>query len=205
MTYKFTGSKFERGIDVKDIAKLVRTDIKEAIKKGELPKGTKVSVRISRFSGGRSISAYIKHLGEKGVINPAWVKWHDENPHGYHGDGPPLYTATATQAIKTIEGIMAAYNFDDSDSQVDYFHVNFYGHVEFDYDYRQADEALTRREGFYPDLSEKGLEKAAAEGKLLTCTGNDDCSICTAFKQLPAPPKPIQSYPIFNRREAYRC
>jgi len=48
------GPKYKRDLDVKDIAKLVRQDIKDAIKGGELPKG-KYGVRISRFAGGCSL------------------------------------------------------------------------------------------------------------------------------------------------------
>jgi len=201
----FTGTKYQRDLDVKEIAKLVRADIKEAIRKKRLPKGTKVSVRISRYSGGRSVDAYIKHLGGERVINPAWVKWHDENPNGYFGDAPPRYTATATHALKTVAALIAAYNFDDSDHQTDYFCVNFHSNTEFDYDFRQADEALIRREDLYADESEEAVEEAVTKGSAITCTGDDNCSACQVLKATQPKPKPLVSYPVFNQREPYRC
>jgi hypothetical protein len=186
--YKFIGTRYERGRDIKEIAKLVRTDIKEAAKKGRIPKRIKTSVRISRYAGGQSLNVYIRHLGGNRVINPAWVKWHNENPHGYFGDAPPRYTALAIHTRRTIEGIVAAYNFDDSDSQVDYFHCNFYGHVEFDYEMEEADRNLAQREGDYPDKSEKALE-------------SEPEPTAEPAKE----PRPVIPFPVFNQRYAYYC
>jgi hypothetical protein len=35
--------------------------------------------------------------------------------------------------LTALEEIHAAYNFNGSDAMVDYFHVNYYGHVEVDW------------------------------------------------------------------------
>lgn len=53
MERKIVGSKYEevRNMDAKDIAKLIRADLKE------LPYNT--SVRIQRYAGGRSINVYV--------------------------------------------------------------------------------------------------------------------------------------------------
>lgn len=201
----FIGSKYKHGRDVKDIAQLVRADIKAVAETGGLPKGIKVSIRIHRYAGGRSLNAHIRHLGTERVINPAWVKWHDANPRGYQGDTPSRYTATASNTIKTIEAIIAAYNFNDSNHQTDYHCVNFHSTTEFDYEYREADETLTRREGLYFDESEEALEEAIEKGSVVTCTGNDDCPACQMFKVTAPRLKPIQSFPVFNQRHPYVC
>ncbi len=39
------------------------------------------------------------------------------------------HTPEAKEVFKQLEAMLGAYNFDGSETQVDYFHVNFYGHV----------------------------------------------------------------------------
>lgn len=131
------GNKYEAGLDVVEIAKRVRKDIKDTVKAGDLPKGIKVSVRIDRFSMGRSIDATIKTLGGEQIHTDEFLRWVAEN--GYTHDMPERYTEVARVAKEAIEQIVAAYNFDNSDSQTDYFHVNFWGHVDFDYNIETAE------------------------------------------------------------------
>ena len=50
------GDRYNGKMDVADVAKLIRKDIREAKKAGELDKGLKTSVRIERFSMGQSIT-----------------------------------------------------------------------------------------------------------------------------------------------------
>jgi hypothetical protein len=205
----YIGTKYDAALDIADIAKKVRADIRAAIKAGTLPKGTKTSVRISRYTGGQRLNVYIKHLGGERVINPAWVKWHDENPTGTYSDGPPRYTATATAAADTIKAIIREYNFDHSQIEVDYFHNNFFGFVEFDYEFRKADEELSRREGekagFYPDESKEALDRAIEKGSYLKCTGDDDCPCCQVIKAATPLATKIVGFPVFNQREPYNC
>lgn len=197
MRYKFQGTKYESGRDIADIAKLVRADIKEAVKKKQLPKGIKTSVRISRFAGGQSLDVYIKHLGGERVINPAWVKHMDGG--GCTREAPPRYTATATHARKLIEALVAAYNFDDSESMVDYFHVNFYGTVTFDYEFDKADMERTRREGLFQDESAKALEEVDPEQLVLDAEAKAEA----AEKRIAG--RPLVTFPVFNQRHPYYC
>jgi hypothetical protein len=44
----------------------------------------------------------------------------------------PHYTPQAAGVIEALRRIVRAYNFDGSESQVDYFHVNFYSDCTFD-------------------------------------------------------------------------
>ena len=54
-TIDTTGSKYTAGLDIAQIARLVRIDIKAAIADGALPVG-KYSVRVSRYSIGQSLN-----------------------------------------------------------------------------------------------------------------------------------------------------
>jgi hypothetical protein len=132
------GGKYERGLDVADIAKRVRADLKAAVKAGELPKSFKAGVRISRFSGGCSITVTIKVPGVP-AVNPARVEFEHDHPHTYCDVA--LFTEEYTALKKKVEAILKAYNFDGSDTQTDYFHVNFYGSVSLDYDAEKAEKA----------------------------------------------------------------
>jgi hypothetical protein len=125
-----TGAKYEISRDIKDIAKMVRADIKKAVKDGSLPKGTKVGVRISRFSMGQSLTAEIKSLGKIQTLDPEWIAYSAANPHDPF-NAPDRYTEEATKYRETVEQIVASYNRDKSSSMVDYFDVNFYTHIEF--------------------------------------------------------------------------
>lgn len=183
----FTGKKYKSGRKTTDIAKLVRVDIKAAIKEGRLPDGTKTSVRSLKFPDGHWIAVYIRHLGTQRVINPAWVKWHDKNPHGIWCEAPALHTATASKAIKTIRSIVDDYNFDDSDPSTNYTCTNFSTYVIFDYEYREADEAFSRREGIFSDQSENAPEEETGK-----------------TKAQPAP-QPLVPFPVFNKRHRYEC
>jgi hypothetical protein len=120
------------------IAKLIRQEIallKKLAKKkakpgevkfadpiGDAPAGTKISVRSESFSGGSAI-----RIGVTGF--PEEWGWHPvEHPYPHQG---------ATRALGelgiALYDLMNAYNFDGSDSQVDYFHVRFYDSVSSDH------------------------------------------------------------------------
>jgi hypothetical protein len=119
------GSKYERDLDVVEIAKRVRKELK-----AELPKGTKCSVRIDRFSGGQSISLKVDAVPFP-IVNPEYVCREVLEPHTYHQDAIGRWTPEAVALLAQADAILSAYNFDGSDSQTDYYHVNFYGHADF--------------------------------------------------------------------------
>lgn len=124
------GAKFKSGRDTKEIAKLIRADIKRAIESGELPK-IKTSVKMDRFSGGSSIdvkvvavpAGFVRYTREYIIANLSHT--HDYNT---------VLTDEASALLKSLERIGKEYHRDNSDSQSDYFDVNFYFGVEFDHD-----------------------------------------------------------------------
>lgn len=107
------GNRYQRNQDIVKIAKLVRQDIKEAVSNGRLP-NAKYSVRTKRYAGGQSMLVEVLDAGL-----PTW-NYIDRDCAGNQ----------VRRAVNDrVENLMAAYNYDGSDSQTDYFHVNFYTHV----------------------------------------------------------------------------
>lgn len=134
------GKKYEKGLDVAGIAKRVRADLKTAVAAGELP-AAKYSVTISRYAGGQSLSVRINGV-PFAIVNEERVRRDTLEPHTYHADTLFLHSERGRELLGKVEAIVAAYNFDGSDSMTDYFHVNFYGHVDFGSQETEEREAL---------------------------------------------------------------
>ena len=139
MAYKSTGSKYEatKGETTTQIAARIRADVKAAQTAGDLPRSLKVSVTTKYFSGGSSIDLRIRG-GLEGiqVYNPERLRIDRDEPNVFHGDVHwPVYTPVFDAIKRRLKSIYSAYNFDDSDSQVDYFHVRFYGDVIIAWEY----------------------------------------------------------------------
>jgi len=121
------GSKYNRDLDIAEIAKLVRSEIKDRVKKGAFPKG-KYAVRISRYSDGRSLNITVSGIDPKfGILNPEFYAEERRNPHAYRYENP------RSKLLDDLKAIATAYNYDRSESQVDYFDTNFYLHVDLDW------------------------------------------------------------------------
>ena len=100
----YIGSKYEetKDLDIVEIAKLTRKEIKDRVKNRQLPKG-KYSVRIMRYSGGQSIDINAK-------CN--------------------LDSDRRKEIKKVIENIVNQYNYDAGDSMTDYYSSRFCERVE---------------------------------------------------------------------------
>jgi hypothetical protein len=128
---RFKGEKYEqhRQKPITEIAKLIREDIKAAIVSGEIPKA-KYSVRVHKYSGGRSINVVIKGA-----------------PFEIYGSimecGPAIFTEEARRVKEVVEAIRNAYNYDNSDAMTDFFSVHYYGAT--DYDSRELSEEYARK------------------------------------------------------------
>lgn len=114
-----------RGVPMKEVAKMVRKDIKAAIARGYLPK-CKFSVK----STYNTISIEMKAT-EAGLEfkNPEMVAYYETPVNERLGSQPPRFTATASIWYDTMKAILDQYNFNDSDYYSDYHSVNFYGTV----------------------------------------------------------------------------
>ncbi len=139
------GKKYEKGLDVKEIAKRFREEVAEGVKTGTLPKGLKVSVKISRYSGGRSIDVEVVAC-PFAVANPERLAV--ELAQGKNTFLPechyPILTPAAKELQTKLDGMLQAYNFDGSEIQSDYFHVNFYGNAKISWKLLDLERAAFR-------------------------------------------------------------
>ena len=138
------GSKYDIDLDIKEIAKRLRKQLK-----AKFPK-CKFSITIERYSMGQSMSLslmeapFIAITGRRDrdfidgqevfTIKP------DEGTHAQisqYAFSDPYDTGNSNGYILSHEAwdtmkyacrAVASYNFDDSDSMTDYFHTNFYLH-----------------------------------------------------------------------------
>lgn len=142
--YKRTGSKYKEtsNLSTTDIAKLVRSEINAKYPK---KKWYKVSVRSEYFAWGSAIEVSINATPFNGLTpeyqlaleSQDWETFNKrERTRAYWQQ--TRYTAEMCLFMDTLKNIQNQYNFDDSDSQTDYFHVNYYGGVQVSYDYRKA-------------------------------------------------------------------
>jgi hypothetical protein len=145
------GAKYDRNLDIAEIAKRVRADIKALVSDGQLPRA-KYSVRIDRFSGGCSLDVRIDEVPFP-ILNEERVRCDTLEPHVYHADTLPLHTDAAQDLLRRIEMVTAAYNYDGSDSQTDHFNVNFYGHASFRWDGQEKREREALRATYAPTPS----------------------------------------------------
>lgn len=125
---------YERGLDVKDIAKLIRKDLKK-----EFGKGNKFSVRISRFSGGQSIDITAKQVTDDLVYsykdlyernNLERLQWDNPDLYEYLNELYQKQQFLTDDVRKTIKSIVDQYNYNESDPYTDYYDVGFYSHIE---------------------------------------------------------------------------
>lgn len=80
-------------------------------------------------SSGRGIDIKILKVPYK-IVNPK------HNPRAfkpYDINREPRYMPEAIELVRQVESILAAYNYSDCDGMTDYFNVNFYGSVQYDY------------------------------------------------------------------------
>lgn len=141
----------KQDMDIRDIASAVRDGIKAATKAGTLP-AFKVSVRISRYSGGRSLRVEVTDVPAGYLIpNLDNAMWHVEHPETWIGGAPygvrDRLSIEAQKHLDIIKAIVDEFHWDESDIQADYFSCNFYRHVEFgecESEQRKALEASLR-------------------------------------------------------------
>jgi hypothetical protein len=139
------GTKYEATKDLNRtaIAKLVREDIKAAVKAGTLPRA-KYSVRKRDYAGGGSIDISFSHVeGDFVLFNEERVRF-DIATKDREFTYMPIYSEQAKALTDALDAILNAYNFDGSESQVDYFHVRFYGHAKVEWQWEAEVRKATR-------------------------------------------------------------
>lgn len=108
----YIGSKYEetKDLDIKDLAKLVRTEIKDKVKQGDFPQA-KYSVRISRYNFGQSMHVDVTM------------------PYTYKRRKPKA----EDELQGSIDDILKQYNYDAGDAMMDYHDSNFIGLINIRY------------------------------------------------------------------------
>ena len=146
--YGTAGSEYERtkALSRTEIARLIRADIKAAIRAKELPK-LKVSVRTRSYSGGGAIDVSVTGVPEGfKICNREHVAFEVENPHACFPRDLPHYTDEAREVIAKLEAIRTKYGFSDCDGMIDYFHVRYYGGTDIDWQLTREDRERTKTE-----------------------------------------------------------
>ncbi len=105
------GGRYRQGQDVAAIAKLIRRDIKTA----DLPKGLKASVRISRYSQGKTISITVTCCPVV-VLNPERVK---DDAAQKCADGRPWRSAPGQAIVDILQAIGERYQKSQTTDQPD--------------------------------------------------------------------------------------
>ncbi len=127
--YKFTGNNYEltRNMDIKELSKLVKKELSI-----EFPEW-KFSVKIERFAGGQSMNVYIVDMPYNPFSEEADAAYKaDKHPDLHTNQRVELYNPKYLADSKKINKIIKQYNYDDSDSQTDYFDVRYYSHLKLE-------------------------------------------------------------------------
>lgn len=128
----WVGAKYQKGRDVKDIAKDVRRDIASAVKAGTLP-AIKASVKIDRTSMSESIDVVITEIpvGFQAVSTERVRQEMGLSPVEPGKHLASYRTPEGNALLAAVEAIVNAYNFDKSDTLTDYHNREFYVSVTF--------------------------------------------------------------------------
>ncbi len=113
------GSRYTGWVNATDVAKNVRTEIKQAKADGTLPATLKVSVRSRKYAGGQAVDVTLSGWATPDV----WT---------VTADGTTTMTAAASRALVAVEKIRNAYNRNASDPMTDYYDVTYYGYTQWD-------------------------------------------------------------------------
>jgi len=111
--------------DTAQIAKLIREDVKAAVKKGELPKAA-YSVRTDKYSMGSSIDVVVSKLPFP-VINADAYRVDRGATYATFDSSRfrSRFTPRAQEVERKLEAIVDAYHWDRSDSMTDYHNERF--------------------------------------------------------------------------------
>lgn len=136
------GDKYDRSLNLVQIAKLVRAEIKLARDLAKLPADGALAIPdifdgvpecikcsvTSSYQGHGSIKIVLKGVPQ----DWGWYWGVDERDYVWRQERW-LETDELRALIKGLEMMLNAYNYDGSDAQVDYFNVNFYPSVRPDW------------------------------------------------------------------------
>lgn len=122
-----------KDMSVKDIAAQIRKTVRQAAKDGLIPTEWKYSVRYRSASMSQAIDIRVEIPAD--VYNLE-QEYYDEHHHPYRtfpqmlvGKYEPLAKMLTT--LELLNSVHSGYNYNGSDSMIDYFDVRYYGSVSF--------------------------------------------------------------------------
>lgn len=140
--YAWEGKKYNPSLGIADIAKEIRVACKK------MTPECKFSIRVQKYAGGQSMSITLmsapfevfkkvddeiadlnKKYCTKDEAKELWQGIIDKGHHQvnqYYYKEDYIMTEEAKKVMEFLIKLTNSYNFDDSDSQIDYFHNNFY-------------------------------------------------------------------------------
>lgn len=125
-----TGSNYQatRHLDLAQVAKLIRADIKEARADpgSPVPPDAKIRVRIERYSMGQSIDVTLDAMPDTWTYVAPGTGPDYGNVYPTNGG----YSGQCQAAIDAVRGIVESYNRDNSEPMTDYSDVKFFGWVD---------------------------------------------------------------------------
>lgn len=155
----WAGAKSGFSYKMSEVAKAIRGDIKEAMRAGYLPKDIKVSIR-SRDNA-------IDGIVDFGSANDDYMY---ELSTNYGTDYVAAYKLRSDyqKTINKVQAIVDNYNYNSSNSQVDYFNRGFYGNVR---ELARRERALNRLDSL--TKKKKRLRKEGAFDAIVAAELND--------------------------------
>lgn len=130
------GEKYAEAKDLTtaQIAKLIREDIKAAVKLGVLP-GTirDYTVTTDTFAGGSAIRMQLLNHGHLWAHCTGDRNCYAEGVNfGCNGFEHEYLTEEGVTIRRFLQWLHGRYNYDGSDTMTDYFDVNYYGHADIE-------------------------------------------------------------------------
>lgn len=125
------GERYSSNLSTTQISKIIKTYCKE------MYPTWKFSVTSEYFSGGSAISVSVMeapyYIFNDGIIkkDTCWDIDADEihlQIHSFSDRNKNLFVESAYLVMQDVYDFMQSYNYDDSDSMIDYFCTNFYSH-----------------------------------------------------------------------------
>ena len=169
----------QRGKSTAEIARMIRADIKQAVGEGLLPERWTYSVRSDNFTGGSSIDVEVRDCADAWQVcdgsvpgrpgfacHNVWCSARNDPAYAHAAESHDVLTEEAEAAKMTLKRVHGAYNHDGSESQVNYFDVNYYGHVEFE-DARSAEFRAREKESAAARRAETAQAAQAVTRKVL--------------------------------------
>lgn len=123
------------------IAKTIKDEVAQAVSAGALPHGTKVgastdhnsiNVKVTAWEGAVFSDKFTEYL-----MDPKGTKWDRDEQESYRRSGnfeesrfDPRLTSSLNRALQTIEKLADRHNYNNSDTQSDYWDVGYFLHVD---------------------------------------------------------------------------